>query len=37
MFTYTDDQLNGWKKKYGDDRVFEVVAGDKKAVLRDHS
>ncbi len=33
MFTYTDDQLKSWKKKYGDDSVFEVVAGDKKAVL----
>ena len=33
MFTYTDDQLKGWKKKYGDDSVFEVVAGEKKAVL----
>jgi len=33
MFTYTDDQLQGWKKKYGDGNVFEVVSGDKKAVL----
>lgn len=33
MFTYTADQLKDWKKKYGDDNIFEVVAGDKKAVL----
>lgn len=31
MFTYTKEQLESWKKKYGD--VFEVVAGDKKAIL----
>jgi len=31
MFTYTKDQLKGWKEKYGD--VFEVVAADKKAIL----
>lgn len=31
MFTYTADQLEGWKKKYGD--VFELVIDDKKAVL----
>ncbi len=33
MFTYTADQLKDWKKKYGDDSVFEVVAEDKKAIL----
>ena len=34
MFTYTAEQLEGWKKKYGDGNVFEVVvAGEKKAVL----
>lgn len=33
MFTYTADQLEGWKKKYGDGNVFEVVVGDKKAIL----
>lgn len=33
MFTYTADQLKDWKKKYGDDNVFEVVVEDKKAVL----
>jgi len=33
MYTYTADQLEGWKKKYGDGNVFEVVADDKKAVL----
>lgn len=31
MFTYTDEQLKGWKEKYGD--VFEIVCEDKKAVL----
>ena len=33
MFNYTADQLKDWKKKYGDDNVFEVVAEDKKAIL----
>lgn len=31
MFTYTDEQLKGWKEKYGD--VFEITCEDKKAVL----
>ena len=31
MFTYTAEQLESWKKKYGD--VFELVVDDKKAVL----
>ena len=31
MFTYTDEQLKGWKEQYGD--VFEIVCEDKKAVL----
>ncbi len=31
MFTYSKEQLEGWKKKYGN--VYEVVAGDKKALL----
>jgi len=31
MFTYTQEQLESWKKKYGE--VFEVVSGDKKAIL----
>ena len=33
MFTYTADQLKDWKKKYGEDNVFEVVVEDKKAIL----
>ena len=33
MFTYTQDQLKGWKTEYGDGNVFEVVAEDKKAIL----
>ena len=33
MFKYTADQLKDWKKKYGEDKVFEVIAGDKKAIL----
>ena len=33
MFTYSADQLKGWKEKFGDDSVFEVVVGEKKAVL----
>lgn len=33
MFEYTADQLKGWKKKFGDGNVFEVVAQDKKAIL----
>ena len=33
MFEYTDEQLAGWKKKYGEDGVFEVAVADKKAVL----
>ena len=33
MFTYTADQLKDWKKKYGDDKIFEIVVGDKKAIL----
>ena len=33
MFTFTEDQLKGWKKIHGDDNVFAVTAGDKKAVL----
>ena len=31
MFSYTQDQLKGWKEKYGD--VFELSCEDKKAVL----
>ncbi len=33
MFKYTKEQLAGWKKKYGNDGIFEVVVEDKKAVL----
>ena len=33
MFTYTKEQLKGWKEKYGDDNVFEITCEDKKAVL----
>ena len=33
MFKYTADQLKDWKKKYGEDKVFEVISGDKKAIL----
>lgn len=31
MFTYTQEQLKGWKEKYGE--VFELTCEDKKAVL----
>ena len=31
MFTYTEEQLKGWKEKYGE--VFEITCEDKKAVL----
>ena len=31
MFTYTKEQLKGWKEKYGE--VFEISCEDKKAVL----
>ena len=31
MFTYTQEQLESWKKKYGE--VFEVVSADKKTIL----
>ena len=31
MFTYTEDQLKGWKEKYGE--IFEISCDDKKAVL----
>lgn len=31
MFTYTKEQLKGWKEKYGE--VFEISCDDKKAVL----
>jgi len=31
MFTYTAEQLESWKKKYGD--VFELTVDDKKAML----
>lgn len=33
MFNYTQDQLEGWKKKYGDGNVFEVVVEDRKVIL----
>ncbi len=33
MFEYTADQLKDWKKKYGDDKIFEIVVDDKKAIL----
>lgn len=33
MFEYTKEQLEGWKKKYGDGCVFEVIVEDKRAVL----
>jgi hypothetical protein len=33
MFTYTQDQLEGWKQKYGDGNVFEVAVEEKKAIL----
>ena len=33
MFEYTKEQLEGWKKKYGEGCVFEVVVEDRKAVL----
>jgi len=33
MYTYTQEQLEGWKKKYGDGNVFEVVVEDKKVIL----
>ena len=31
MFSYTQDQLKGWKEKYGE--VFEITCDDKKAIL----
>ena len=31
MFTYTEEQLKGWKEKYGE--VFEITCEDKKALL----
>lgn len=33
MFEYTNEQLAGWKKKYGEDGIYEVVVDDKKAIL----
>lgn len=33
MFEYTEDQIRKWKEKYGEDGVFEVTVGDKRAVL----
>ncbi|MBR4710979.1 MAG: hypothetical protein IKP10_03035 [Clostridia bacterium] len=33
MYTYTQDQLEGWKKKFGDGNVFEVAVEDKKVIL----
>ena len=33
MFEYTADQIKDWKKKYGDDKIFEIVVDDKKAIL----
>ena len=33
MFEYTKEQLAAWKRKHGDNNVFEVAFGDKKAVL----
>lgn len=34
MFEYTKEQLEGWKRKYGENNIFEVTVEDKKAVLR---
>lgn len=31
MFTYSEEQLKGWKEKHGE--VFEISCEDKKAVL----
>lgn len=31
MFTYSKEQLKGWKEKYGE--VFEISCDDKKAIL----
>lgn len=33
MFEYTKEQLQAWKEKYGNEKVFELVVDDKKAVL----
>ncbi len=33
MYTYTQDQLEGWKKKFVDGKVFEVAVEDKKVIL----
>lgn len=33
MFEYTADQLKDWKKKYGDEKIFQIVVDDKKAIL----
>lgn len=33
MFEYTKEQIRKWKEKYGEDGVFEVTVGDKRAVL----
>lgn len=33
MFTYTDEQLKGWKKKFGEGHVFEITVEDKKCLL----
>ncbi len=33
MFEYTEDQIRKWKEKHGEDGVFEVTVGDKRAVL----
>ena len=37
MYTYTQDQLEGWKKKFGDGNVFEVAVEDKKVILHNPS
>lgn len=31
MFTYTKEQLNSWKEKFGE--IFEISCDDKKAIL----